>query len=277
MDIDKYLHSGKLEQYVLGLSSMEERKEVEQLAKKFPEIDAYILELHGCMNLCSEANEIPVSEELNQKSTCKTFHLKNRRNLVAEHGVDDTYQKTRTISWSAGIASIFVIGLSTLSFFLYQGQQNAKNEIALLTTQLHHLKLDNETLVENSGKLLQQYAVLKDENTQHVSLRGLKTAPQTHGIVYWNKDHGKAFLSICNLPETPEGHQFYVWADVDGKHQKVAILNPNSSELLHDLSFPKECNGFCVTLEKEGADASPTIEQMLVKGYMLKEGERTID
>ena len=88
-------------------------------------------------------------------------------------------------------------------------------------------------------------------------------------MVYWNQDRSKAYLSICNLPETPEGHQFCVWADIDGKHQKVADLNVNNADLLHDLSFKKDCNGFCITIEKEGVtNPNPTIEKMLVKGDM---------
>ena len=260
MDIEKYLQSGKLEQYVLGLSSHEERKEVEQLSKEFPEIDAYICDLHSCMNSCSESNEIPVSEEPEHKSTCKTFQLYNKRNLVAERGNDPSVQKTRTISWSSGIASFIVIGLSTLSLFLYQDQQNAKSEIALLNTQLHHYKIDNE-------KMVQQYAVLKDVNTRHVNLQGAN-ANQTHGIVYWNKDHRKAYLSICNLPKMPEGHQYCVWADINGKHQNVGVFDAKSIDVLHDLSFIKDCNGFCITIEEEGAIIKPTVEKMLVKGEM---------
>ena len=277
MNIEKYLQSGKLEQYVLGLASLEERREVEELSKRYQEINDYIVNLHGCMNSCSEANEIPVSDEPKQKTLCKTFHLKSNRNLVAERVNGGVFSKIRTISWSAGIASFFVIGLSTLSFFLYQVQQNAKNKMALLETQLHHLKLDNESLLVSSESLVQQAAVLNDANTQLVSLRGLDSAPQAHGIVYWNKEHNKSFLSICNLPETPEGHQFCVWADVNGKHQKVGVLNLNNANLLHNLSFTKKCNGFCVTLEKEGAGPNPNVEKMFVKGEMSFDSEGTID
>ena len=278
MDIEKYLQSGKLEQYVLGLSSTEERKEVEQLAKEFKEIDDYILELHNCMNLCSEANEIPIAEEPEKKYKCKTFHLKSKRNLVPEYSAAKSSQKLIPISWSMGIASFFVIGLSTLSFFLYQSQQSAKKEIALLETQIHHLELDNEALLNDGEKLLQQYTVLKDVNTKLVNLQGLGLAPQAHGMVYWNQDHHKAYLSICNLPKAPDGHQLCVWADVKGKHQKVADLNLDNVALLHDLSFKKGCNGFCITIEKEGvSNTNPTIDKMIVKGDMLWNDERTID
>lgn len=268
MDIEKYLQSGKLEQYVLGLSSLEERKEVERLAKEFPEIDAYICDLHGCMNLCSEANEIPASKEPEHKSTCKTFHLKNKSNLVVERRSDSDFHKTNPISRSTGIASFLVLGLSALSFFLYLGQKAAKNEAALLSTQLHHLKMDNTSLKNEKEKMMLQSVVLNDKNTCLVNLQGSNYCPMAHGIVYWNKDHGKAYLSICNLPKTPEGHQYFVWANIDGKHQKVGVLNTSEVELLHSLSFTEECKGFCVTLEKEGANANPSIDKMLVKGEL---------
>ena len=268
MDIEKYLQSGKLEQYVLGLSSPEERREVERLAKAHPEIDAYILELHKCMNLCSEANEVPIAEEPPHQSKCKTFHLKSKRNLATEKDHQSRSTVFSATPWGKGVASVVVVGLSFLSFFLYQSKQNAGEKIALLETQLHHLKMDNERLVNESGNLMQQYTVLKDDRTQHVNLKGLDIAPEAHGIVYFNKAHGKAYLSVCNLPKTPADHHLCVWANVNGKHQKVADLSTDNADLLYNISFKKECKGFCITLEKDGADANPTIEKMLVKGEM---------
>jgi hypothetical protein len=118
MDIEKYLQSGKIEQYVLGLSSSEERKEVEKLAKDFPEIDAYICDLHGCMNTCSESNKIPASKEPEHKSKCKTFHLQTKAsNLVVERRSDSTFHKINYVPWIMGIVSFLVLGLSALSFF----------------------------------------------------------------------------------------------------------------------------------------------------------------
>ena len=269
MDIEKYLQSGKLEQYVLGLSSSEERKEVEKLAKEFPEIDAYICDLHGCMNTCSESNNIPASKEPEHKSKCKTFHLKTKAsNLVVERRSDTAFNKISYVPWITVIASLLILGLFALTLFLYQSYEAAKNEAALLSTQLHHLKLDNVSLEEDNQKMMQQSAVLKDKKTRLISLRGSDIAPNTHGIVYWNKDLRKAYLSICSLPKTPEGHQCFVWANINGNHQKVGVLNTNDTELLHSLSFTKECNGFCITFEKDSANASPSIDKMLVKGDM---------
>lgn len=268
MDIEKYLQSGKLEQYVLGLASSEERKEIEQLSKEYPEIDAYICDLHSCMNSCSEAYKIPVSEEPDHHSKCKTFYLKNKTNLVAEPKENPTLKKSKYISWRTGVASVVMLGLCSLSFYLYQDRQAVSNETALLLTQLHHLKMDNESLKNESEKMMQQYAVLKDVNTHYVSLHGSKNAPQAHGIVYWNNEHGKAYLSICKLPKPPDGHQYHVWAVHHGEYQMVGTLNPSSVDILHHLSFTKECDGFCVTLEKAGTASNPTPESMFVKGEM---------
>ena len=59
-----------------------------------------------------------------------------------------------------------------------------------------------------------------------------------------------------------------IYTYINGQHQNVGVLDINSTDVLHDLSFTKNCNGFCVTLEKEGAKTSPSIDKMLVKGEM---------
>ena len=71
MDIDKYIKSGILEQYILGLSSPEERKEIEFLAKKYPEINKGICDLQNCMEEYSETCEIPSPKQVRKKRLFK--------------------------------------------------------------------------------------------------------------------------------------------------------------------------------------------------------------
>ncbi len=268
MDIENYIKSGILEKYVLGLSTHEERKEIERLAKEYPEIDAYICELHDCMNLCSEANDIPANKQPEHKSGCKTFHLNTKAsNLVVER---DSGLLLNSLGYKAiaGIASTFAIVLAMLAWYFFHDRQNAQERLALLSTQFHHLKIDNESLKHYNDRLVQQHVVLRDINTMHVTLRGCNYASKAEGIVYWNKDHGKAYLSVCNMPSIPEGHKYHVWADIDGKHQKIGMISSSQADSLHSLSFTEKCSSFYITLEKDGPCQKPSIEQMLVQGDM---------
>jgi hypothetical protein len=44
MDIQQYISSGIIESYVMGLSSHDEEKELEQLRSQYPELDKAIIE-----------------------------------------------------------------------------------------------------------------------------------------------------------------------------------------------------------------------------------------
>ena len=269
MDIEKYIKSGIIEQYVLGLSSPEERKEVEFMAKKYPEVHKHILEMQNCMEQYAEMHAVPPPNRLKRK-------VLNRIEEEIEHlpnpqtSSDSTVFKIPAIfKWASGIAALMVVTLSVLCLILYQGQQESRMEMGLLSTQMKHLQDDYNALKGDNEKMKTSYVVLKDVGTRHVDVVGSNIAPEAHAVVYWNKDHNKAYLNAVNIPKAPHGHDYQVWANVNGKHVSMGILKAaDTLELLHNLPFIENCGGIVITIEKEGGSKHPTVEKLFAKGEM---------
>lgn len=67
MNIETYISSGILEDYILGLASPKERKEVEYYIKKYPEIKSELRAIEDALGLYTQAKAIPMPKGLDQE------------------------------------------------------------------------------------------------------------------------------------------------------------------------------------------------------------------
>lgn len=62
MDIQSYIASGVLEQYLLGMLSEAERQEVERLAAQHPEVQAALLGLEDALSQYAATQALPLPD-----------------------------------------------------------------------------------------------------------------------------------------------------------------------------------------------------------------------
>jgi len=264
MDIKKYIDSGVLEQYVLGLSSPEEKVEIETYAEIYPEIQTKIQRLQSCMEHYASVHAINPPKKLKNKILSKIDDIEECKMLSIEH---KKQKAANNASMIGGLAAMLVIGFATFSYMMYQKQDQANKQIAILSEKMNQLQTDYTSLNQQNEQLFAQYEILKDASTRQVHLRGMDLVPQALAVVYYNPEHKNAFLNIVNLPTAPKGHQYQLWADVNGKHMNMGTLasNPNPKEL-QTVPFMDNSKGFAITLEKEGGSAEPTVAKLCLAG-----------
>ncbi len=268
MDIQKFLNSGVVEKYVLGLADRGEMDYVEQMAKDYPEVNEHICKMQNCMEEYVEMHAIRPPR-----------HLKHKIMASLSDEADSEHPKNKDRAprvalplvwrWASGIAALLLLGLGLLSWNLYEQQQAAQRSLALLATQIKHLQNDQANLETLNEQIRQKYSVLKDITTQQVKLKGSQHAPQALVVVYWNPEHNKGYLNIVDLPQCPSGHEYQLWADVNGKHKDMGVLKTNAEgTVLHSIPYIKGSRGFVITLEKEGGSPHPTVEKMYATGSL---------
>lgn len=275
MDIKRYIESGLLEQYVLGLTSIEESVEVEEYAERYPEVRTKIKRLQSCMNHYANAHAINPPQKLKKKilskidgmDECKMLSIEHKKQKGAHAVIAQPSFFARYSSMISGLAAIMIIGFAAFSFMMYQKQNEANQKITILSDKMNQLQTDHTSLTAQNKELLAQYEMLKDVSTRQVHLRGMDLVPQALAVVYYNPEHKNAFLNIVNLPAAPHGHQYQLWADVDGKHMNMGTLtsNPNPQEL-QTVPFMDNSQGFAITLEKEGGSIEPTVAKLCLAG-----------
>ena len=177
--------------------------------------------------------------------------------------------------WSraAGIvavaASIAVVILAYSLINTTRQNAQARTQIAELNQKLSEAE---QNLNKTSGELAQIRAereLLASPQTIVAALGGTENSPQARARLVFDKQTGKAFLYVENLPDAPAGKTYQIWWISDptkpapGGTFKTA---DNGKGELRDQIPAKDLNAgvFAVTLEPEGGSQSPSSKPYLI-------------
>lgn len=250
------IESALLEQYILGLTSETETREIEAYLDKNPSIAKEVRQNQKLM------------EGFAREFTAKAPrpHETNILHAVREDEqvIPQDISKTQ-ISWFKGIAVSFALGFGLLAFLLFQQQANLENQLTKLEGTVQKLQKENELLNQQKEQINQQFAVLKDAKTNHVHLKGSELSPTSLIVVYWNEINQNAYLNLVNLPEIPANKSLQLWADVNGKMVNMGILNTLDKDITAIPFIPKAA-AFNLTLEPKGGSEHPNIKQIYASG-----------
>ena len=104
MDLREFIESGILENYVLGLASAEERREVEQMAQAHPEVKEALLAIEEDLTDYARSQAPPMPEGLREKIL---------QRIDAEGSAGPASPKSPAVgSWPMAVAVLLLAGLA---------------------------------------------------------------------------------------------------------------------------------------------------------------------
>lgn len=260
MNKEQFLNSGLLEQYALGLTDSEESQIVEQHLKTFPELRDELQSMQSALEQYARQYAIPPPSGLKGK----ILEDLDEASLNPTQRVDIEPMPTQA-SWSRWLSYAALIAL-TLGYLYKSHQTNLANrEIRQQKTALASCNDRNESL-EASQAI---YAFISDPATQPVLLKGTAVSPQSEAIVYWNEDRASAYFFASQLPEPPSGHQYQIWADVEGEMISVGLLEYQKKDL-QQINYIANAESLNITLEPKGGSEHPNVEQLYVNSPLSK-------
>jgi len=256
MTKEEFIKTGLCEQYVLGLTTPEEAKTVEQMLLTYPELKTDCIKLEGCMEKYARANAIPPPATL-KKSVLAKIDEVEAMEKAARNNISIP-------KWGAISAAASFIGLLFFSFFAWDGKAKVENEMAILSTEFKQFQKDCEQAQNEKMIYASQNSFLKDPNTTHIHLRGENN---TLAIAYWNENKDKAYLKLENLPAPPEGKTYQMWADIDNKMVDMGVIEFDNKKM---ITIPHMVNAASlnITLENEGGSDHPDVSQLKVSGVI---------
>lgn len=258
MELKEYIDSGILELYVYGLLSEAENEEVNQMAKKHPQIGQEIIAIEKAIVNISTGFSPFLSADNYEKIKAK-LELKHSKviPLVGRN------KRLQYMGWAAAV--LLLVGLG----YEYNKLNQAQSLVA--TAEAEKAKVQ-EALVSSEIKSKQTQdalAIVRDVKNTVVTLGGQAVSPQSYAKAYYNKDTQVVYIDAVGLPEPPQGMVYQVWA------LKLNPLTPTSIGLLENFSTDQKlfavdkANGaeaFGITLEPAGGSKSPTMEQLYALG-----------
>jgi anti-sigma-K factor RskA len=250
MNVQFYIESGMLEQYVLGKLCAEESRVIEDLCARHPELaaerDAIELALYAVA--ASESKKAPA---FNKAAIVQKVAQENSKAPVSTElpamkvSVNNTW---RNIAVAASIAAIIGVGM-----WLFNN--GAKNDLA---AQLASTKSVTE-------KQAQELQIIKNPNYKAINLAGLdSTKTFEAAIVYYNAQAQDVYIAWNQKAQLASNEQYQLWAIVDGKPVDAGVFNEQPD--LQKMKLISKASAFAITIEKVGGSVSPTMNRMVCMG-----------
>jgi len=296
MNIQAYIESGILEEYVLGTVSPQEKQEVECMSHIYPEIKEELLRSESALeeyalkhqtappaslkeSLFAKMNfdiEIPAAGEesdIVESGAVNDISDDIRNGDFVEIPVSQDISDTKVVSdvfnrtevkevtpfWAklAVAASILLALFAGWSAIQVSDLKKSNEELA---TEMEVVKRDSQY----SGLLASLY---RDPTFKVVKMAGLEKSPESAVAAFWNQQTNEVMLDIQKLPTPPAGKQYQLWSIVDEKPVDIGMIdNSFSGKVLKMKNTKTGSVAFAITLEKAGGSPTPTIAEMYVMG-----------
>lgn len=254
MDIKTYISSGVIEAYALGSISQEESAILECVMQNNAEVKAAVLEAQQTFEQLATLQAIAPPAHLEEQIKGKiTFGNSDDISKIIPLNQNDkkVVEKSSISQWMMAASLILLFGLGYLGY-----EVNSKNN------QLQKIATNNTQLNAKISSLEEMNAMLM--NAKKIELKGVEKHPGMLAEVYWNNSK-EVFLNPKNLPAAPSGKQYQLWAIVDGKPVDLGMYDGNK-ETVQQMHVVENPQAFAITLEKEGGNPTPTMEEMYVMG-----------
>ena len=273
MNIQAIIESGDLELYVLGALPDAEVRKIASLAATHPDLRQEIEAIEKALMSYAEAQapngpsdqvltgalaQIEEEEKAAPGSSEGLVVPMNQRGSAAGR-----FQPIW--AWAAAVALLIVSGIS--NFLLYGDLNESQSQLLALQQENLEIAQNLNQASFQLGEVKEKMAFLERPGIKRIELGGVPGHEDDNVVVYWQPTEAKVLLTAAKLPEAPTGFQYQLWAIVDGQPVDAGLL-----EGLDNWQKMKAISGeaaaFAITLEPAGGSVGPTLDQMVVIGYV---------
>jgi anti-sigma-K factor RskA len=268
MDIQEYIQSGIIENYVLGLATAEEITEVEDASSKYSEVKKAIREFEALLESHSVRNAVtsPPHIKSNLEEILKSEFLAGKESTEKNFDSNIITPVRRMYFWRyMAAASIILLAISTgLNFYFYSGFKESSNKYQALLSERSTLQANNASYQNKLNNMQQSLQLMEDPHMVSIKMKGVQGKDQNLATVYWDTRTKEVYLYPNEMDKIPPGKQYQLWAIVDGKPVDAGMVG--DCEGLCKMKVINRAEAFAITLEKEGGSSAPTLTAMYVMG-----------
>lgn len=262
MKLKDIISSGLLELYILGLTSQDESRQVQQWIKQFPEVQKEIDNIQDAMESYALAHAIQPDQAVKKRILDQLSGSSSQTSAIVPSNEIKEQSKVYTISsffkWTAAACFILLIGSLIVNYIYYNKYRSSSADLQVVQNELNKQK-------EIAAAMSKDMDVVTDKNSLPVVLKGTPHAPDALAKIFWMKNTGEVYVDPTNLPDPAAGKQYQLWAIVDGKPVDAGMISTQKGvyKIQKMKSFGR-AQAFAITLEKEGGSPTPTMEEMYV-------------
>ena len=269
MEAKDIISSGILELYTTGIASRAEVILVQQYVMQYAEVAAELAQIETGMESYAKTFAAQPDPSVKGKIFARINNEENTASKVISLIDTSSQPKAKIIKikpyWkfatAASVALLF--GSIALNLLMYNQQNDTAKNLQQTEQELASLKEENKLMVGDMQ-------VVQNKYSKPVSLHGLEAAPDAAAKIFWMENTGEVYIDPSNLPETPTGMQYQLWAIVDGKPVDGGMILTSKKGDKYRIQKMKnfgKAEAFAVTLETQAGNTTPK-GPMFVMGKM---------
>lgn len=243
MNIQEYISSGIIESYVLGLASVEERNEFEQMCTQHPLVLQARTDFELAMEKQAMENAISPSADTRNKILGQINGSDNAAKIIPIEPAPAKRKSPNWLKYAAAACLVLLAGSIYYNITLVNKNKNLQQSFDNTVTKLNGLQKDIDVLKENPG-------------IKMAAMKGLDVSPQSYATVYWDTTSHDVYLMMNNLPKPASDKQYQLWAFLDGKPIDIGLIDNSyfikENTLLVKAKNIQHAQAFAITLEKIG-------------------------
>ncbi len=243
MNKEEIISSGLLEAYVIGDTTPMENMQVEQLRVQYPDVNDEIISIEKNLEAYAFANAITPSSKVREKITAALHFTTNE---VSQNNVAKVVSISpwRNIA-AASVALLIGSAIFNVIYFSKYKDVSAKYEAGEKTIASLNANLADEANDMN---------VIRSKYSLPLKLKPDIAPKDADAKIYWLTNTGEIYIDPSNLPATPKGMQYQLWAIVDGKAIDAGLIVSKDGKTLkmQKMKTFGKAQAFAVTLEVEG-------------------------
>ncbi len=263
MNTREYIESGILESYCLGQLSIEEMRQVEAAACQHAEIREEIFRIQQALEQYAEAHAVAPPSQL-KKRLLRRVEREHAKARYVKPGLITLPNRYRHWAVAASIAWLLTLLAAGV---LWMRTDALRSQLAEQQRLHQELLLDQDQLRRLADAQSEQLQLLTDANTRRVLLKGTAHAPISRAMVYWNQSQQRVFLDANHLPPLSADKQYQLWYITSQNKPMDAGVFDATAGMIKMKTVP-EAVAFAITIEPRGGSQEPTLDQMVVLGYV---------
>lgn len=294
MNIQAYIESGILEEYVLGTVTPQEKQEVECMSHIYPEIKEELLRTESALEEYALKHQTPpppslkesIFAQMNFDAPAEETGAENAADQqtvsqpdasapaepvrtearVIDHAFERAEAQVVTPTWAklAVAAAVLLAVFAGWSAMQMTDMKNANNEAV---AKVESMEADMAAMKSQAEYNQALAALFRSPSFKHIHLAGLPKSPESAVSAFWNTQTNEVMIDVQSLPAAPQGKQYQLWSIVDGKPLDIGMIdNAFTGKVLKMKNTKAGSAAFAITLEKEGGNPTPTMEEMYVMG-----------
>jgi anti-sigma-K factor RskA len=256
-DIQEFLESGLLEDYLLGITDESTSRKVEQYIDSYAEVRQAWDSMQQSLEIMALEAQIPVPADL-KSDISKAINADSPAKREPSEARIATIRRMNRMVVAASVAA-FVF--ATLAITQWSSLSKYKQQVADLTERVGELETELDTQNKSFAQLESEFSIINDPNTQKVIINGNDEARGFVMVAYWNKAEKTSLIRIVNQPDLPNRQCFQLWADVHGEMVSLGVI-PEENGMIA-LDFKTDAESLNVTIEPEGGSEHPTVSRLV--------------